>query len=288
MKKTTAKTAVKTATKATQPTQPATVKAAQKSKETTKQIISRLVNLLNLKVMPKDGKGFDFLVALNRSIKPGQVTQIAKSINKMGVIRPIVVAKFTYLGKQGTYIIDGQHLYHALLRNNSDFPYVEITVNDDADLVEKIALLNSSSKSWNLLDYIQAWSYVVSDYRILMKHFNTYDLEIQQLSSILHRGAVSHHNGENMSKIIKTGLFNVLNEKQAIITLDYITDALKIIPRMDRMSNKLFVSAYVDYLNSKKDYDHAKFCKVLEKHAPQLKFVTIDKDTLADFLKRMN
>ena len=83
------------------------------------------------------GKGFDFLVALNRSIKPGQVTEIAKSINKMGVIRPIVVAKFTYLGKQGNYIIDGQHLYHALLRNNSDFPYVEITVNDDADLVEK-------------------------------------------------------------------------------------------------------------------------------------------------------
>ena len=283
MKKTTAKTAVKTATKATTTTE------TQPAKETTKQIVSRLVNLLNLKVMPKDGKGFDFLVALNRSIKPGQVTEIAKSINKMGVIRPIVVAKFTYLGKQGNYIIDGQHLYHALLRNNSDFPYVEITVNDDADLVEKIALLNSSSKSWTLLDYIQAWSYVVSDYKILMKHFNTYDLEIQQLSSILHRGAVSHHNGgENMSKIIKTGLFNVLNEKQAIITLDYITDALKIIPRMDRMSNKLFVSAYVDYLNSKKDYDHAKFCKVLEKHAPQLKFVTIDKDTLADFLKRMN
>ena len=240
MKKTTAKTAVKTATKAT---------ATQPAKETTKQIVSRLVNLLNLKVMPKDGKGFDFLVALNRRIIPAQVTALAQSINRMGVIRPIVVAKFTYLGKQGTYIIDGQHLYHALLRNNSDFPYVEITVNDDADLVEKIALLNSSSKSWTLLDYIQAWSYVVSDYKILMKHFNTYDLEIQQLSSILHRGAVSHHNGENMSKIIKTGLFNVLNEKQAIITLDYITDALKIIPRMDRMSNKLFVSAYVDYLN---------------------------------------
>ena len=57
---------------------------------------------------------------------------------------------------------------------------------------------------------------------------------------------------------------------------------------MDRMSNKTFVAAYVDYYNSKKDYDHAKFCKVLEKHAPQLKFVTIDKNTLADFLKRMN
>jgi hypothetical protein len=54
------------------------------------------------------------------------------------------------------------------------------------------------------------------------------------------------------------------------------------------MSNRTFVAAYVDYYNSKKDYDHVGFCAVLEKHAPQLKFVTIDKDTLADFLKRMN
>jgi len=258
--------------------------------ESPKQIVKKVkqVNLLNLKVMPKDGKGFDFLVALNRRIIPAQVTALAKSINRMGVIRPIVVANFTYLGKEGTYIIDGQHLYHALLRNNLNFPYVEITINSDADLVEVIALLNSSSKSWTLLDYIQAWTYIVPDYKILMNHFNTYDLEIQQLSAILHRGTVNHNGNKHMSKIIKSGEFNVLNEKKAIIKLDYITDALKIIPRMDRMSNKLFVSAYVDYLNSKKDYDHVKFCAVLEKHAPQLKFVTIDKDTLADFLKRMN
>ena len=75
-------------------------------------------NLIDIKVMPKDGKGFDFLVSLNRSIKPAQVTTLSKSINKMGVVRPIIVADFTYLGKKGKYIIDGQHLYHALLRNN--------------------------------------------------------------------------------------------------------------------------------------------------------------------------
>jgi hypothetical protein len=278
MKKTTAKTA----TKATA-TQPAT--------ETAKQIVKKVrqVNLLNLKVMPKDGKGFDFLVALNRRIIPAQVTALAQSINRMGVIRPIVVANFTYIGKEGTYIIDGQHLYHALLRNNLDFPYVEITINSDADLVEVIALLNSSSKSWTLLDYIQAWTYIVPDYKILMSHFNTYDLEILQLASILHFNVVgAFPDSGKISKVIKNGTFNVINQPACIKLLDCITDVLKIIPRMDRMSNKKFVAAYVDYYNSKKDYDHAKFCKVLEKHAPQLKFVTIDKDTLADFLKRMN
>ena len=75
-------------------------------------------NLIDIKVMPKNGKGFDFLVSLNRSIKPAQVTTLSKSINKMGVVRPIIVADFTYLGKKGKYIIDGQHLYHLAQRGD--------------------------------------------------------------------------------------------------------------------------------------------------------------------------
>ena len=241
---------------------------------------------MDLKVMFKDGKGFDFLIALNRNIKPSQVTDLAESINKMGVIRPIVVAEFTYLGKKGLYIIDGQHLYHALLRNNMDFPYVEIKIHDDEDLVNKIAMLNSSSKSWTLLDYIQAWTYTNPHYKTLMKHFNTYDLEILQIASILHSNKVAVTTDGNISKVIKSGQFNVINEEKCIELFDYITDTLKIIPRMDRMSNKTFVSAYVDYYNSTKDYDHDQFLQFLKDNHKQLQFVTIDKNTLADFLKR--
>jgi hypothetical protein len=242
-------------------------------------------NLMNFKIMPKDGKGFDFLIALNRILRPARVTVIAKSIEKMGVIRPIVAAEFTYLGKKGLYIIDGQHLYHALLRNNMDFPYVEIKIESDLDLVEKMALLNNSGKSWNLLDYIQVWSYVNPHYKTLMKHFNTYDLEILQIASILHSNKVAVLDGST-SKVIKSGKFNVINEQKCIKLLDCITDTLKIIPRMDRISNKTFVSAYVDYYNSNKNYDHHKFLEFLRKNVKKLQFVTIDKNTLADFLKR--
>lgn len=242
---------------------------------------------IDIKTMSKNGKGFSLLVSLNRNINPGQVTKLAKSINTMGIIRPIVTAKFTYLGKTGLYIIDGQHLYHALIRNNMDFPYVEIDVKDDKDLVEKIALLNSSSKSWTLLNYIQAWSYVKPQYKTLMKHFNTYDLEIQQVASILHKNCISVIGANNaISKVIKSGEFNIVNEKQAVVLFDYITDILKIIPRMDRISNKVFVSAYVDFINST-NYNHAKFCTILKKHSKELRFVTADKDTVADFLKRI-
>jgi hypothetical protein len=244
------------------------------------------INLMNIKQMPKDGKGFNFLVSLNRDIKPGQVTTIAYSVEKMGVIRPIVAAEFTYLGKKGLYIIDGQHLYHALLRNNMDFPYVQIKIENDLDLVETMALINNTSKSWSLIDYIQAWSYVNPHYKTLMKHFNTYDLEILQIASILHSNKVSVMADSNISKVIKNGEFNVINEQKCIKLFDCITDTLKIIPRMDRMSNKTFVSAYVDYYNCTKDYDHGKFLTFLKKNVKRLQFVTIDKDTLANFLKR--
>lgn len=239
---------------------------------------------LNIKIMPKDGKGFDFLISLNRILRPGKVTVLAKAIEKMGVIRPIVAAEFTYLGKKGLYIIDGQHLYHALLRNNMDFPYVEIKITDDMDLVETMATLNNTSKSWALVDYIQAWSYVNPNYKILMKHFNTYDLEILQIASILHSNKVLVMDSST-SKAIKNGQFNVTNEEKCIKLFDCITDTLKIIPRMDRMSNKTFVSAYVDYYNSTKKYDHHKFLEFLKKNIKKLQFVTADKDTLADYLK---
>lgn len=257
---------------------------AKISKASEKKILN---GMLPLKVMSKaSGKGFSFLVSLNRNVKPSQVTKLAESINKMGVIRPIVAANFTYNGVKGLYIVDGQHLYHALLRNNMDFPYVEISINSDKEMVEKIALLNSSSKSWTLTDYIQAWSYINPDYKKLNSYYNTYDLEISQIASILHKNqAPTHTGGDTIIKYIKNGGFRIINEKLALTILDNVTDALKIIPRLDRISNKNFVSAYVDYMNSRgATYNHTKFMVSLKKNVQQLQFVTADKSVVMDFL----
>lgn len=260
----------------------AKITTAKKATKTT-----NLKSMLPLKFMPKNSsKGFSFLVSLNRNVKPAQVTKLAQSINKMGVIRPIVAANFTYNGVKGLYIVDGQHLYHALLRNNMDFPYVEIDISSNQDMVEKIALLNSSSKSWTLQDYIQAWSYINNDYKKLHGYFNTYDLELSQIASILHKNqAPSNTSGDAITRYIKNGTFRIINEKHAVNILDCITDTLKIIPRLDRMSNRNFVSAYVDYMTSRgAQYNHAKFLTILKKHVSELKFVTADKSVVMDFL----
>ena len=66
-----------------------------------------------------------------------------------------------------------------------DIPFVMIDVADEQDLVEKLALLNNSSKSWTLADYLQVWAWRSEEYKKLLKYYNTYDFEIGILASIL-------------------------------------------------------------------------------------------------------
>jgi hypothetical protein len=202
---------------------------------------------MEVKYIKKDSsKGLSFLAGINRNVNPSQVTKLANAIDKMGIIRPVVTTNITFLdGKSTKYIIDGQHLYTACLRLNVDIPYTEIVVDNIQDLVEKIAMLNSSSKSWTLSDYLQSWKIINKDYIILESMFQRYDIELSQLAQILHLGYTTPSNGGGqISNVLKKGSFTVKNLVQSKILLDRITDALKLVPRYDRLSNKTFISAY--------------------------------------------
>jgi hypothetical protein len=224
-------------------------------------------------------KGFSLLAGINRPINPSQVTKLSNSIDKMGVIRPVVVATISFLDDaQITYIIDGQHLYMACLRLGIDIPYIEIDIKDVRDLVEKIALLNASSKSWILRDYVQAWKPVNSDYSTLDQLFQMYDIEMSQLAQILHynNGGKGSSSGSSvMSRILKQGTLKIKNLVVTKTILNRITDALKLVPRMDRVSNKTFISAFCDYAQHPL-YDHASTLKYLKANKTKFALSTND------------
>lgn len=219
-------------------------------------------------------KGFSILAGLNRPINPGQVTKLANSIDKMGVIRPVVIANISFLG--GTpmkYILDGQHLYMACIRLGIDIPYLEVEIKDLTELVETIALLNASSKIWILRDYVQAWKSVNTDYIVLDKLFETYDIELSQLAQILHYNtSLGRSNGGNsvMSKVLKEGSLKIKDLEKSTLSLNRITDALKLVPRMDRISNKSFISAFYDYSQHP-----------LYNHEATLKYLKVNKSKFA-------
>jgi hypothetical protein len=223
---------------------------------------------------------FCYLAGINRPIYPCQVTRIADSINLMGIVRPVIIAELDFItGKKQKYIIDGQHLFNALIRNGMDIPYVTIVIKDKQELVETIAKLNASSKNWSLADYIIAWGSLIPDYVKLNHYFQVYDLDLSILSSVLNDNS---SDGGNITRRIKSGTFRIINEQENVKVLDQLTDVLKIVPRMNRMENRYLCREYIRFCKNYNKYNHAKFMKNLEKNKDQFAFVTQEEGKLKE------
>jgi hypothetical protein len=244
---------------------------------------------MKIQILKIDGsKGFKFLTGINRDVIPSQVTKLAASIELMGIIRPVVVADISFLDERGTYILDGQHLFYALMRADLDIPYIKIPVKDKRDMVEKIALLNSSSRSWALKDYITAWSNISVEYKKLQHYFNTYDFELCLLSDILMGNLINAKGGGTGVRRIKKGEFKIVNEAAKKELLDCLTDVLKILPRMDRFQNLYLCREFVKFYNELgKAYDHEKLLRSLEKKKSQFVLSTQEEGRLVEMFKKL-
>lgn len=236
-------------------------------------------------ILKKDSKqSFSYLAGINRPINPAQVTKLAQSVNKMGIIRPVVIAYISFIdGIKKPYIIDGQHLFNALIRNNMDIPYVTIDVKDKKDLVEKIALLNASSKNWALVDYITAWASLSPDYVKLNHYYQVYDLDLSTIASVL-QSSIVH---SDINKKVKNGSFTIVSEKQNVQILDYITDMLKIISRLNRFENRYVCNEFIKFIRSCKDYNHDKFIKNLAKNKEQFAMATHGEGKLVELFTKL-
>lgn len=257
-------------------------------KKTTKSVVNNLYKdaLKNMKWLSTTGTiKFNYLAGINRPINPGQVSKLAKSLEKMGSLRPVVIGEVSFItGKVDKYIIDGQHSFNAHMRLGWEIPYVIIQVDSKHDLVEKIALLNASSKTWTMQDYIMAWSSLKPDYVKLNHYFQVYDLEITELASVLMGNSKA---GANVTKAIKSGEFTIMNEEKNVNILNHVTDMLKIIPRMNRFENKYTVKEYVKFLRSTSKYDHKEFLAKLQKNKEKFILATQEEGKLSELFEKL-
>ena len=112
----------------------------------------------------KDYKKFAFL-EINRITDTEHIQKMITSVRTMGVVRPVICVKVTFIdGTSQLYVIDGQHLFKSLMAEDLEIPYVVIDVEDKIDMVQKMAMLNNSSKSWTLLNYVNAFKMHLRDY----------------------------------------------------------------------------------------------------------------------------
>ena len=218
------------------------------------------------------------VLPMNREIDSKHVQKMIASIRKMGVLRCVIACTTNIIeGALKTYIIDGQHLATALEREGQPIPYVEIEIASEADLIEKMAYLNNSSKSWDLMNYINAWKMIQPDYMKLFKWKNMYDIEITMLAAI----GVNNAGFRSSSQSIKTGDFKITNPNAEDMCKAFNDIFLKI--GMSERSVKFqFLTAFLQAYGS---YNHAKVITNLDKHLKTVKLMLNGDDT-ATYIRR--
>ena len=218
------------------------------------------------------------VLPMNRGIDSKHVQKMITSIRKMGVLRCVITTTTDIIeGEKKRYIIDGQHLATALEREGKPIPYIEINVESEQDLVEKMAYLNNSSKSWDLMNYINAWKMIKPDYMKLFKWKNMYDIEITMLAAI----GVNNASLRTSTQSIKTGDFRITNPNAEDMCKAFNDIFLKI--GMSERSVKFqFLTAFLQAYGS---YNHQKVITNLDKHLKTVKLM-MNGDETATYIRR--
>jgi len=221
------------------------------------------------------------VLPMNRGIDSKHVQKMITSLRLQGCLRVVICCKTNIIeGELKTYIIDGQHIATALEREGQPIPYIEIEIKSEEELIEKMAYLNNSSKSWDLMNYINAWKMIRPDYMKLFKWKNMYDIEITMLAAI----GVNSSSFKFSTGTIKTGEFKITNPLSEDMCRAFNDIFLKI-GKSDRAVKFQFLNAFLQAYNPK--YDHNKTMAAIEKHLKTVKLMAIGDETGAFIRKQI-
>ena len=168
----------------------------------------------------------------------------------------------------------------ALEREGQPIPYIEIDIKSEEDLIKKMAYLNNSSKSWDMMNFINAWKMIRPDYMKLFKWKNMYDIEVTMLAIIgVNNAGVRYSTG-----MLKTGNFQITNPRAEDMCKAFNDIFLKI-GKSDRAVKFQFLNAFMQAYNPK--YDHAKTIVAIEKHIKTVKLMAVGDETGAFIRKQI-
>jgi hypothetical protein len=221
------------------------------------------------------------ILPMNRGIDSRHVQKMITSIRQMGVVRCVITCTTDIIeGVMKTYIIDGQHLATALERESQPIPYVDISIESEEDLISKMALLNNSSKSWDLMNYINAWKMIRPDYMKLFKWKNMYDLEISMVACIATKMPSIRYG----TQPIKNGTFNVTNPDAETMCKAFNDIFLKI-GMVERNVKFQFLSAFMLAFND--SYNHQQVIDAVDKNMKTIKLMANGDETGAFIRKQI-
>ena len=219
----------------------------------------------------KDYAMFHYL-PMNRSIDSKQVERLVESIRSQGLTRQVICIKTDLIdGKMKTYVLDGQHLILACQREDLAVEYRFINIISEEDIVTKMAFQNNSSKSWGLMDYVNAWRFIAPDYALLKKYKYLYNLEPLMIATICNNSSTYNATASG-SRMIKRGEFKVTNHKSEEMCKAF-SDLFIKIGTADRWVKHQFLKVFIQAYGHK-NYNHSQILKNIQTNISQIKAMT--------------
>ena len=124
----------------------------------------------------------------NRVVSHQHVSKMIKSVEKCGILRFPVIGDVSFFDSRGLVIIDGQHLLTAILKTMSPTDTIEVivkTYTNKRDVIQDIATLNNTNKSWNDKDYLEAWyNFGSENTKYYLNYEKLYDYSVGRFEAV--------------------------------------------------------------------------------------------------------
>jgi len=206
----------------------------------------------------------------NRQYKVRQ--DLADKMRTYGFTVPMTIIKTDVIdGKMSLWIADGQHrcVTAQYVKQIPTGVIVDTKFEDKSDVVRFVASLNSASKKWTLMDYVDSYNYLgYRDYDYVLKMYAKYPYSINTICGIF--GGVRKSNA--ITKKVKDGTYKVMDKAHALKVLELS----KSLAMYGKLTSKMLFALY--HVANHKHFDETQFVANY-----QLKFKSVRELVLEDY-----
>lgn len=200
------------------------------------------------------------------------------SMKKYGFLSPIVLVKTNLIsGTDDLYVVDGQHRLKSAIFAGLDVHYIisSFVPQNEGDIVQLVAAMNTTSKKWKMKDYVHAFMYMRNPHYIELNQLSSaYNFTLNSTAAILQgiRNAKT-----SAKKSVEEGKFIVKSKKHFLNVMD-LRDKLAEIVSGKYHGNKLPVHQVraLSQVMYHKSFDEKRFIRNYKKNMNEVSHLTVE------------
>lgn len=196
---------------------------------------------------------------------------LINSMNEFGFTVPIQLLSTNIMdGKKRLWLLDGQH--RMITAQFLELPVLAFVMENDRiktkeDLVRYVANLNSKSKQWRMMNYVEAYNYLgYPEYEKLIKLTNSVPYSANTVATLL-----SGNRGKGLkTRAVQEGRFKIHDYDGTIECLKYSKE----LGKFQKLTSRMLIA--LKLVMGLKHFDPVVFAEMYRRNAKLVKDMNLD------------